>query len=275
MIRDADGVQFLQWCLPRLYLRWSGFRKVRRQVYKRLNRRLQELGLSGLGEYYGYLENHPDEWPVLDTLCWISISRFYRDRGVFTYLQGEVLPQLVRVAVARGDTELHCWSAGCAAGEEPYTLAMLWKDGLVAQFSGLTLRIVATDIDPHALSRAEHGCYPASSIKDLPKEWVKQAFTQVAQEFCLRPEYREPVKFLQQDIRETFPDGRFDLILCRYLVFTYFDGALQQKTLRRMTERLVSGGILVTGTRESLPDGDWGLEPLSIQRGVYRKIRHG
>jgi chemotaxis protein methyltransferase CheR len=83
VIRDPDGVQFLQWGLPRLHLRWPGFRKVRRQVYKRLNRRMLDLQLSGLDEYRVYLENHPTEWAILDTLCWISISRFYRDKGVF------------------------------------------------------------------------------------------------------------------------------------------------------------------------------------------------
>ena len=80
MIADAEGVQFLQWCLPRLRLRWLGFRKVRRQVYKRILRRLKELGFSGVDEYRSYLEGHPAEWAVLEALCWISISRFYRDK---------------------------------------------------------------------------------------------------------------------------------------------------------------------------------------------------
>ncbi len=86
-ITDADGVQFLQWCLSRLRLRWPGFRKVRRQVYKRLHRRLQELGLSSVAEYRSYLEEHPTEWAALDALCWIPISRFYRDKGVFQYVE--------------------------------------------------------------------------------------------------------------------------------------------------------------------------------------------
>ncbi|MBI3303981.1 MAG: chemotaxis protein CheR, partial [Deltaproteobacteria bacterium] len=117
-ITDADGVQFLQWCLPRLHLRWPGFRKVRRQVYKRLRRRLQDLGLSGVDEYRSYLEGHPAEWTALDASCWISISRFYRDKGVFQYVEREVLWQLAQRAVADGASEVCCWSAGCAAGEE-------------------------------------------------------------------------------------------------------------------------------------------------------------
>lgn len=273
MIRDADGVRFLQGCLPKLHLRWPGFRKVRRQVYKRLNRRLQELGLCGLGEYCAYLASHPTEWAVLDTLCWISISRFYRNKGVFQYLEHEVLPQLAQLAVARGGNEVRFWSAGCAAGEEPYTLAILWQQRLASRFPKLVLRIIATDIDPHAIRRAERGCYPASSVKDLPAEWLARVFVPSAEGFYLRPEYRETVTFLWQDIRETTPDGLFHLILCRYLVFTYFDNVSQREVLSRITEQLIPGGALVIGSLETLPKDVCGLEPWSEKKvGVYRKI---
>ena len=119
---DSEGVQFLQWCLPRLHLRWPGFRKVRRLAYKRINSRLQELGLPSLEAYRAYLTDHPSEWATLDTLCWIPISRFYRDRGVFQHVEHEILPRLAQLALARREGEIRCWSAGCAGGEEPYTV---------------------------------------------------------------------------------------------------------------------------------------------------------
>ena len=130
MIPDPAGVEFLQWCLPRMHLRWPGFRKVRRQVLKRINRRLQELGLPSVKAYQGYLEDHPVEWATLDSLCWISISRFYRDQSIFQYLENALLPRLARLVIGRGESELRCWSAGCAGGEEPYTLAIVWKKHL-------------------------------------------------------------------------------------------------------------------------------------------------
>ncbi len=272
MITDAEGIQFLQWCLPTLRLRWSGFRKVRRQVYKRLNRRLKELGLAGVEEYRSYLAAHPAEWSVLDTLCWISISRFYRDMGVFQYVEREVLSQLATMVVTSGEEEVRCWSAGCASGEEPYTLAILWRHRLAGQFPTLRLSIVATDIDTRAIQRAERGCYPASSVKELPEEWRVQAFVPSEEGFCIRQEYREMVTFLRQDIRETAPDGSFHLILCRNLVFTYFDDTLQRETLRRITERLVSGGALVVGKLEELSGENWGVAPWSKHTGIYRKL---
>jgi len=268
---DPEGVQFLQWCLPRLHLRWPGFRKVRRQVCKRVSRRLQELGLPSLDAYRVYLEGHPGEWATLDTLCWINISRFYRDRSVFQHLANEILPQLAQRVVARRESEIRCWSAGCAGGEEPYTLAIIWRNCLAAQFPLLALRIVATDIDPLAIRRAERGCYRASSMKDLPAQWRAQAFVTIADELCLKDEYRSPVTFMLQDIRERAPEGLFHLILCRNLVFTYFDEMLQRTTLQRLSGRLAPGGALIIGNLESLPDGPWGIQPWSTRLGMYQK----
>lgn len=267
---DPECVAFLQWALPRLHLRWPGFRKVRRQVCKRIARRLAELNLPGLAGYRDWLDTHPDEWQVLDQLCWISISRFYRDRAVFQFLERTVLPHLAGQAQARGEQNLRCWSIGCASGEEPYTLAILWRLRLAPQFPGLRLRVLATDVDAQAIERASQGCYPASSLKDLPDEWKHAAFARSADRFCLKPEYREAVTFQQEDVRETTPPGPFHLILCRYLVFTYFDELLQRETLGRIAARLIPGGALVIGATETLPE-DWsGLASWSARLGIYR-----
>lgn len=270
-MKDTEGVQFLQWCLPRLRLRWSGYRKVRRQVYKRISARLQLLGLHSVADYRSYLETHPEEWEVLDSSCWIPISRFYRDKGVFQFLEHEALPSLARQALAQGESVLRYWSLGCAAGEEPYSLSLLWKLKLQAQFPTVRLVILATDIDDRALARAQQGCYPPSSLKDLPESWRGQAFDYTAEGFRIKPEFQEPVTFLVQDIRETAPEETFHLILCRYLAFTYFDAALQNQTLRQLVERVQRGGALVIGNGETLPDGEFGLTPWSEKDGVYRR----
>jgi chemotaxis protein methyltransferase CheR len=277
LITDPEGVQFLQWCLPRLHLRWAGFRKVRRQVYKRINHRLLELGLPGVVAYRDYLEKYPGEWTTLDTLCWISISRFYRDQGVFRQLETEILPQLAGLILAGGkEGELRLWSAGCAGGEEPYTLAIIWKQRFALRFPLIVFRIVATDIDPQAIRRAQRGCYQRSSIKELPVEWCPQAFVDAGGELCLKDEYRGAVRFMVQDIRVGMPPGTFHLILCRNLVFTYFDEVSQQETLHRLIDRLVPGGALITGKLESLPKGERQVEPWPVGTGVYRKpLLHG
>jgi chemotaxis protein methyltransferase CheR len=270
-MKDAEGVQFLQWCLPRLRLIWPGYRKVRRQVYKRLSRRLESLGLGSLAEYRTYLEAHPEEWGILDTSCWISISRFYRDRSVFQFLEQEVLPELARQVLANGEQTLRCWSIGCAAGEEPYSLSLIWKLKLQAQFPNVQLVILATDIDEQAITRAQQGCYPPSSLKDLPENLRVPAFDHTVEGFRIKSEYREPVTFLVQDIREAAPKETFHLILCRYLVFTYFDAALQGVMLRQLGGRLQTGGALVIGKGETSPEGEFGLVPWSDKESVYRR----
>lgn len=271
MVSDRAGIEFLQWCLPKMGLQWSGFRKVRRQVLKRLSHRLQELALPSVEAYRAYLENHPAEWATLATLCWINISRFCRDQSVFSYLENTILPRMAQLVIDRGESELSCWSAGCAAGEEPYTLSILWKLRVALRYSMVGFRVVATDIDALAIQRAERGCYQRSSVKELPAEWRAKAFVASGDDFCLKEEYRAAVTFMVQDIRETMPQGPFHLILCRNLVFTYFDETTQRETLRRLVDKLIPGGALIIGKLESLPEGAWEFEPQPAPIGVYQK----
>lgn len=272
-MKDSEGVAFLQWALPRLRLRWPGFRKVRRQVFKRIDRRMRELGIHDLPGYRASLESHAEEWTELDKLCRISISRFYRDKGVFHYLEKTVLPGLAAKLVTQGEAQLMCWSIGCAAGEEPYTLSLVWDLAVGPRFPSVALSIVATDADALALGRAQKACYAASSLKDLPPAWQATAFLESAEGFLLRNEHRTRVKFRLQDIRLEAPPERFHVIVCRYLAFTYFDEGLQQETLATIRERLLPGGALVIGRPESLPGPADGFEPWSESAGVYRRSR--
>lgn len=271
-MNDVETVQFLQWSLPRLRLRWPGYRKVRRQVAKRIRQRLQFLNIPSLTDYRSYLEAHPEEWAALDSCCWIPISRFYRDKSVFLFLEREVLPSLAQTAQARGERTLRCWSVGCAAGEEPYSLSLLWKLRVQEQFPTLQLSILASDIDDKAVARALRACFSHSSLKDLPDRWRREAFDLSAEGFQIKPEYREPVSFLVQDVRKEMPDERFHLILCRYLAFTYFDEQLQENTLRVLTERLLPGGALTIGRGETLPSEQSALIAWSEKEGVYRSV---
>jgi chemotaxis protein methyltransferase CheR len=273
LVPDSEGVQFLQWCLPRLGLRWPGFRKVRKRVYRRIARRIQELGLPDLSAYRARLDAHAAEWAVLDGLCRIPISRFYRDRWVFQFLEDAVLPELGALAAGRGETELGGWSIGCASGEEPYTLAIVWRLGVSRRGPNLRLRVLATDVDPDNLARAREGCYARSSLKDLPPAYLEQAFVPTDRGWRLHEAYREGVIFLQQDVRRAAPPGPFHLVLCRNAAFTYFDEARQRDALRTIVERLVPGGALVIGSGESLPDDVPGLEVWSEKARVYRRGR--
>ncbi len=161
-MQDPECTAFLPWALPRLRLRWPGYRKVRRQVCKRVTRRLASLGLADTLAYRAYLETHPDEWKQLDELCHIPISRFCRDRAVFEHLGRKVLPAPAGAAEEQGLGRIQVWSAGCGAGEEPFTLAILWRLALAQQFPDLKLQILATDIDNEQL---DHEVLPPGAAR--------------------------------------------------------------------------------------------------------------
>lgn len=269
-MKQEPCVAFLQWALPRLGLHWPGFRRVRRQVCKRIERRMRELGLPDVTAYRRQLESHEREWQELAALCTVTISRFYRDRAVFDCLGERVLPALAEAALARGAAQLECWSAGCASGEEPYTLAIQWRIALAPRFPALGMHVLGSDIDATLLERARSACYRASSLEELPALWREQAFEKRAKLFCLREDYRRAVELERRDLLGAPPPRRFDLILCRNLAFTYFGPALAHAALERIADLLHPGGALVIGLHERLPSDAERMEPWPGCRAIFR-----
>jgi chemotaxis protein methyltransferase CheR len=247
---DADCTAFLQWALPRLDLQWAGFRRVREQVCKRLKRRIHLLGLSGFTAYQDLLNTNPDEWRTVDDCCRITISRFFRDGRVFEILCDRILPGIAQRA-RNQQRDAQCWSAGCASGEEPYTLRLLWdlKTGATARLS-----IVATDVDDVVLARARKGCYPVAALRELPPDLIARGFEDTDHSFRILERHRRDITFMHHDVRSAAIPGCFDLILCRNLAFTYFAPRLQSQVLERLAERLRPNGWLVIGAHERLPD---------------------
>lgn len=270
----GDGcVAFLKDVLPNLGLAWPGFRRVHGQVCKRVKRRLRALGIADFAAYIAFLESNPSEWDVLQTLCHITISRFWRDRAVFDRLADVVVPHLAEAALVRGDTALRVWSAGCASGEEPYSIKLLWEYRVAPKYPGFALSVIATDTDPVSLQRAQEAVYRASSLKELPEGWAASAFRREGQLHRLRDALRADIEFCLEDIRTQVPKGPFDLILCRNLVFTYFDRTSRDAALEHIVSVLRQGGVLVVGHAEQLPRHDTALEPWVPDLGIYRKRR--
>jgi chemotaxis protein methyltransferase CheR len=268
-VTGADCTAFLQWALPRAGLRWAGFRKVRGQVCKRLKRRMADLGLADVAAYRAVLEADPAEWRAFDDCCRVTISRFFRDRAVFERLRQEVLPAIATRA-AREQRPARIWSAGCASGEEPYTLRILWDLDVAPACEGAALAIVATDSDPAMLARAAGGCFAATSLRELPPHLLQQAFEARGTLSCVKARHRHGIAFLCQDLRTDLPDGSFDLILCRNMAFTYFAPAVQQQVMARLPGRLVRGGHLVIGRHEQLPQNATGFRALPGAPQIFR-----
>ena len=268
-MKIMDSIAFLQWALPQLSLSWRGFRKVRSQVCKRIRRRMQSLGLEDFAAYRDHLERYPQEWAMLDAFCRITISRFYRDRNVFGVLRECVLPRLAQRA-EQERRDVTCWSAGCASGEEVYTLRIIWDLSLAHAHRGVALALLGTDADETMLARASAGCYPWGSVKEMPIDWIDRCFERQGDLLCVKPAHRQDVSFLCQDIRRGMPEGPFDLILCRNLLLTYFEPPLQMQVLHNLAARLRCGGHLVIGAHEALPAGMAGFQTLADSRAILR-----
>jgi chemotaxis protein methyltransferase CheR len=254
--RDDACVAFLQWALPRLALRWAGYRRVRRQVCRRIARRVADLGLDGLDAYRERLAADPHEWAVLAALMPVTISRFARDRAVFDALDRTVVP-----ALAPAGADLRVWCAGCASGEEAYTVALLWPAAVV----------LATDVHEAVLERARRAVYPASSLRELTAAERERAFTGRGDGHVVRPEIAARVTVARHDLRHPPPGGPFDLVLCRNVAFTYFAPDAQRAVLGRLTAAVRPGGALVTGLHETLPDPLAPFAPWPGVRATHRR----
>jgi chemotaxis protein methyltransferase CheR len=269
-VKDAECVEFLRWALPRLRMRWAGFRKVRRQVCRRVERRIRDLGLADVGAYRAFLESTPKEWQHLDGLCHVTISRFNRDRCVFEFLEREVLPELAARAASRGEV-VEALSVGCASGEEPYSLVLAWEYGIRPSIPA-ALHVRAGDIDEAMIHRARAASYEFGSLRALPESRRRRAFVHRGGRYHLRPRFRRLVTIERHDVRDPTPAGTYDLVLCRNLAFTYFDLELHREVARRLALALRPRGALVIGSHEALPEGVAGLVPWCERLGVFRAL---
>ncbi|MDB4934108.1 MAG: Chemotaxis protein methyltransferase CheR [Labilithrix sp.] len=275
---DAELVAFLTWATDRLRIRWTGLKAFRGTVRKRLHKRLAELGIGDLETYRARVESDPLEEERLAAMCRIPISRLYRDRAVFDRLATDILPERARVAATEGRSTVRVWSAGCASGEEPHSVAMVWHVDVAPRLPPpghpeIALEIVATDADEGMLERARRGAYGAGSVRELPDHLRDAALRHEGSQFVVRDELRAGITFHQQDIRREMPDGPFDVVLCRNMLLTYVDEREHVPLLSQIVARLRPGGVLVVGRRETMPPAlsTLHLEPLDPSLpGVYR-----
>jgi len=260
---------FLQWALPQMEMRWKGFRKVRRQVIRRIQGRIRDLELNNIDEYRQYILENEDEWVTLDSFCRITISRFYRDKKVFEILKNNALIYLADLLIEKNRNKLKCMSIGCASGEEIYTLKIIWETFLKNLYGGVELSITAVDIDSQMLKRVEIGEYNQGCIKNLPRELINECFIQSGSLFHLEEKYKKNIQLLSMDIRHEIPDGYFDLIFCRNLIFTYFNQSLQKIILKNIKKHLSPGGLLIIGNHETIPPGNDDLKLFNGNKMIY------
>ena len=241
--------EFLKEVAPLFGLQWRPFR--RRGVKRKIERRLAEVGFSHFDEYLLKVRKDPEERARLSEILTVTISRFYRDRKVFDLLEHSVIPAITKNKKEK--REFRIWSIGCANGEEPYSVSMLWKTRFENKFPEIRLLILATDINEALLKRAEEGRYKESSLREIPEEIIREFFRIQDGFYTIDPSVREGIEFRKHDIVHEEAFSGMDIIFCRNLAFTYFSKECQLGVAKKIFESLNEGGYLILGKDEMLP----------------------
>lgn len=231
----------------------------RELVAGRLTKRVRQLGLASFGDYFDRLRaaGGGEELSELIDRITTNHSFFFRERDHFDALSRDILPPLVSAAAGRPGASIRIWSAGCAAGEEPYTIAMLLKDALSRRRDGgaVDAGVLATDVSLSALLEAKAGVYPASRLKELPAAY-RSAYLEPAgaEAWSVSPAVRSLVLFKRLNLmREPYPfKARFDVVFCRN-VMIYFDPPSRARLVESIYRVVKPGGWFFIGHSESLP----------------------
>jgi chemotaxis protein methyltransferase CheR len=250
----------------------------RATLERRLATRMAKIRLNDPGDYLERLRSDPKECDRLIETIEIKVSSFFRDPLVFEFLAQRALPRIMERHRRSCTRQIRVWSAGCAAGEEAYSLAILLIQALEDEGSCLLPYICATDISAEALAAAQTGSYPRGSFATTQLEVLARFFKPTANGFAVTPEIRRLVHFSRDDLtsgKSRAPAdsvfGSFDLVLCRN-VLIYFSLDLQRRVLDKLYAALNPGGILVLGMSESLPpDLESQLIAMDRRHRVYQK----
>jgi two-component system CheB/CheR fusion protein len=239
----------------------------RATVLRRIERRLQVNRVADLPAYRDFLRDNPQEAaPLLQDML-ISVTSFFRDGEAFDALDHETIAQLVQRK--EPGEKLRAWVAGCATGEEAYSLSILLREQADAQAKSLEIQIFATDIDERAIATARKATYAQGIVQDMSPSRARQFFVQDHDQYRVSTAVREPVLFALHNLLRDPPFSRLDLICCRNLLI-YLDRAAQAHALETFRIALNPGGYLFLGTSESTDPVGSMFTPVDKKNRIYR-----
>ena len=224
---------------------------------KTINSRMNEVSVKEISDYRNYLTQNPSEPELLSKSLINSYSEFFRNPLTFVVLEQMIFPKIMDRKTTGKSGELRIWSAGCASGQEPYSIAILAEDHRRTSKQNIPVRIFATDISPQELLSAGKGIYHLRTIQNTRICHINRYFTNSGEYYSINPAIRELVEFSLFDLlnsTEGAPPssvyGDFDMIMCSNLLF-YYNPDVQKKILTRLSKTLASGGYLITGECET------------------------
>jgi chemotaxis methyl-accepting protein methylase len=230
---------------------WSGYRKVRKGVKKRISRHMQEHNCPSMQAYLDLIAQNETVRRECELRMTVSISRFFRDRQLWVGLEQDILPCIIK----RHRRRLRVWSAGCARGEEVYSLKIVW-DRLGPTSAQLpVLEITATDKHPDYINKARAGKYTTGSLKEVPQELREHYFDirKGGRRFDVKAFVKAGIDWKVQDLFAAPPGSDFQIIFLRNNLLTYYKDSLTEKGFRRVIKALAQHGWLIVGSHEKLP----------------------
>jgi len=232
-------------------LSWRGYRRVRKGVKKRISRHMSDLGCHNMATYLIELATNEDARHICERLMTVSISRFFRDRKLWEILQNKIIPQLIE----RPQEKINVWVAGCASGEEVYSLRIIWEDLRSTYLHLPNMEITATDLNPQYLERAWAGGYPSSSLKELPEKLRSRYFHKQAEKkfYFVKALLKDGIVWQNHNLLNDPPGHQFDLIFLRNNLLTYYNDVIKMSALKKVTDSLYDNGFLIIGSHEKLP----------------------
>jgi two-component system CheB/CheR fusion protein len=254
-LRDERGFDF------------SGYKRA--TLGRRINKRMSEVDAPDYEAYRDHLEANPREFVELFNTILINVTAFFRDREAWEHLRETVVPELLE-SISE-DEPIRVWSAGCASGEEPYSIAIVLLEALGEEDFKRRVKIYATDIDEEALAEARAAVYTGKALEGVPQEYVERYFVESGRDFVFRPDLRRSVIFGRNELLQDAPISRIDLLVCRN-VLMYFTVDAQARILAQLNFALRDRGFLFLGKSEMLVRHSEYFTPVDIKWRFFRPI---
>ena len=253
-LRDSRGFDF------------TGYKRT--SLMRRVRHRMEQAGYQTFDEYLDVLQASSDEFAALFNTILINVTAFFRDEQAWNFLRDEAVPMML---AERGPNDpVRVWSAGCASGQEAYTLAILLAEALGPEAFRQRVKIYATDVDEHALAEARAATYDAKAVEAIPRDLLDLYFENNGGRYVFRPDLRRAVIFGRNDLVKDAPISRVDLLVCRNTLM-YFNAETQRNVLSHLHFALAPQGTLFLGHAEMLLSHSDRFTPLNLKHRIFRK----
>jgi two-component system, chemotaxis family, CheB/CheR fusion protein len=264
---DASFEELLEFVRTVRGFDFTGYK--RSSLKRRTTKRMQGVGIEDYPAYLRRLQDDPDEFAALFNTILINVTSFFRDAETWGLLASRVVPD---IAAHSAGGPIRIWSAGCASGQEAYSVAMLFAEELGASDLSSRVKIYATDVDEEALQEGRHAAYDQRALQHVPEELRERYLERSGKGFTIRSDLRRSVIFGRHNLTKDPPISRIDLLLCRNTLM-YFSAALQARVMRAFAFALRPEGYLVLGKSEMMTSRSDRFEAFSLRWGVFRPSR--